>query len=105
LDSLSDGQSDSNQELFTQRKKEACSAELSVMFAATGFEFCDYGLYEVLKAEEMEKTWVLYEQGGIIADARTTLGVQTFNAQVLFFGVASALGNEIPIHYLKKHSS
>jgi hypothetical protein len=72
LDSLSDRQSDSNQELFTRRKKEACSAELSVMFAATGFEFCDYGLYEVLKAEEMEKTWVLYEQGGIIANARST---------------------------------
>jgi hypothetical protein len=102
LDSLSNGQSGSNQELFTQHKKEACSAELSVMFAATGFEFCDYGLYKVLKAEEMEKTWVLYEQLGALL---LTLGVQTFNTQVLFFGIVSTLGNEILIHYLKQHLS
>ena len=67
------------------------------MFAVTGFEFCDSGLCEVLKAKEREKTWVSYERWGIVVSARST-NVQYPSS--FFFGVASTLGNEIPRGHL-----
>ena len=72
------------------------------------FNFCDSWLCEVPKAEDREKTWVSYERGGMVIDVRSTnVNAQrpTFSVQVLFFGVASILGNEILMDYLKKHSS
>ena len=73
-----------------------------------GFEFCDSWLCEVPKVEEREKTWILYERGGMVVDIRSTnINAQRpmFSVQVLFFGVASILGNEILMDYLKKQSS
>ena len=73
-----------------------------------GFEFCDSWLCEVPNAEEREKTWVSYERWGMVVNVRSTnVNAQrpTFSVQVLFFGVASILGNEIPMSYLKKQSS
>ena len=48
------------------------SAESKVVLVATGFQFCDSGLCEVPRAEERERTWVSYERGGIVVDARST---------------------------------
>ena len=64
--------------------------------------FLDSGLCDVPKADGNEKTWASYER---IAFDASSSSVQNVQSSGSFFGVASALGNEIPIYYLKKHSS
>ena len=63
----------------------------------------------MLKADRWEKTWVLYEQSSIAVDTSSSrmFKYSSFKLQSSgpFFGVASALGNEILIYYLKKDSS
>ena len=61
--------------------------------------FLDSGLCEMPKADGREKTWVSYEQSGIAVDTKHSKHSSSF------FGVASVFGKEIPIYYLKKHSS
>ena len=55
--------------------------------------FLDSGLCEMPNANEREKTWVSYEQRDIAVDASSS----SVHGQSpgSFFGVASALGNEI----------
>ena len=82
-----------------------CKTGLSLSDRQTRIRnFLDSGHCEMPKADGREKIWVSYEQNGIAVDASSS-SVQNVQSSGSFFGVASIFGNEIPIYYLKKHSS